>query len=317
MTMPTFLIIGAMKGGTTTLHRLLDQHPEIYMSLVKEPNFYAYRDGRPQRAYPPGLPYPVWIVDTPDAAERAMEMRVDAATFTTMPAYERLWRDASEPQRGEASVLYLYLPHVAESIAGMNPGMKLVAILRNPVDRAYSHYLMARRMGREPIASFAEAMGAEASRLAQDYDPFWHYRNLGYYATQLERYFKVFDRSQILILLNDDLKKDPSAEYARLLRFLEVDDSFQPGLKREYGVGGQPRSRWLYRLATSSSFAKDWFKRVVPARVQARIVNRLVLSKPEMEIELRRELARSYLDEISRLEALIGRDLSHWKPGAD
>lgn len=316
MTMPTFLIIGAMKGGTTTLHHLLDQHPEIYMSPVKEPNFYAYRDGRPQRGHPPGLPYPVWTIETPDEADRAIEMRVDAATFATLPAYERLWQDASEPQRGEASVLYLYLPHVAQSIAGLDPGMKLIAILRNPVDRAYSHFLMARRMGREPIASFAGAMEAEASRLEQDYDPFWHYRSLGCYATQIERYVKVFDRSQIMILLNDDLKNDTAGVYARVLRFLGVDASFQPGPKSEYGVGGQPRSRWLYRLATSSSFAKDLLKRVVPANVQASIVNRFVLSKPELGRELRRQLARSYLDEISRLEELIGRDLSHWKPGA-
>ena len=316
MTMPTFLIIGAMKGGTTTLYRLLDQHPEIYMSPVKEPNFYAYRNGRPKLGHPAGLPYPVWIVDTPDAAQHAMELAVDAASFTTLPAYKRLWRDTSAPQRGEASVLYLYLPHVAESIASMNPDMKLIAILRNPVDRAYSHFLMARRMGREPIASFAEAMEAEASRLAQNYDPFWHYRSLGHYATQLERYFKVFDRSQILILLNDDLRKDLGTQYARLLHFLEVDASFKPGPKREYGTGGQPKNTWLYRLATSPSSAKDWFKRVVPRQYQASIMNRLVLSKPELEIELRQQLARSYHDDITRLEELIGRDLSGWKHGA-
>jgi hypothetical protein len=126
----------------------------------------------------------------------------------------------------------------------------------------------------------------------------------------------VFDRSQILILLNDDLKDDPAGVYARVLRFLEVDASFQPGPRTQYGIGGQPRSRWLYRLATSPSFAKDLLKRVVPARVQARLVSRLVLSKPELGRELRRELARSYLHEISRLEDLIDRDLSHWKPGA-
>ena len=314
--MPTFLIIGTMKGGTTTLYRLLGQHPEIYMSPVKEPNFYAYRDGRPKRGYPPGLPYPVWIVDTPNAAQRAMELGVEAASFTTLPAYQTLWQDAAEPQKGEASVLYLYLSHVAESIASMSPSMKLIAILRNPVDRAYSHFLMARRMGREPIASFTEAMEAEASRLPQDYDPFWHYRSLGYYHAQLERYFKVFDRSQILIMLNEDLKKDLSGEYTRLLRFLEVDASFQPGPQETYNVGGQPKNTLLYRLATSPSSAKDWFKRLVPTRYHASIMNRFILSKPELEAELREELAASYHDDITRLEKLIGMDLSGWKSSA-
>jgi len=313
VTMPTFLIIGAMKGGTTALYRLLAQHPEIYMSPVKEPNFYAYRNGRPKRGHPRGLPYPVWIVDTPQAAQRAMERGVDAASFTSLTAYQRLWQGVREPQRGEASVLYLYLPHVAESIATASPSMKLIAILRNPVDRAYSHYLMARRLGREPIPSFAEAMEAEASRLAQDYDPFWHYRSLGYYHTQLERYFRAFDRSQILIMLNDDLKRDLGGEYARLLRFLEVDTSFEPGPERKYNIGGQPKSTLLYRFATSPSSTKDWLKRLVPTQYHATIMNRFVLSRPELDGQLRKQLARSYHDDIMRLEDLIGRDLSAWK----
>lgn len=310
---PTFLIIGTMKGGTTTLFNLLGRHPEIYMSPIKEPNFYAYRGGRPKRAHPPGLPYPQWIVDTPAAAERAMERRVDAATFTTEAAYERLWQGAQELQRGEASVLYLYLPHVAESIAQLNPDVKLVVVLRNPVDRAYSHFLMARRMGREPIASFADAMEAEESRLAQNYDPFWHYRSIGYYHAQLERYFRVFDRSQLLILLNDDLKKDTKAEYARVLRFLGVDSAFDPGPELQYGVGGAPRNRHLYQLATRPSLVKKWFKRVVPTEYHTAIMKRLVMAKLPLRPELRQEISRIYYDDIMCLEELIGRDLSAWK----
>ncbi len=209
MSMPTFLIIGTMKGGTTTLYQLLNQHPQVYMSPVKEPNFFAYQGGRPKRAHPPGLPYPVWIVDSPDVARRAMELKVNAASFTTLSAYGALWEDESAPQRGEASVLYLYLRHVAKSIARMNPDMKIIVILRNPVDRGYSHFLMARRMGREPIESFAEALSAEKTRLTENYDPFWHYLSFGFYYEQLERYFKVFDSSQILVLLNEDLNGLP------------------------------------------------------------------------------------------------------------
>lgn len=313
MSKPTFLIVGAMKAGTTTLYRLLAQHPEIYMSPVKEPNFYAYRGGRPERAYPPGLPYPVWTIDSPEVARQAMERAVDAATFTTLTAYQELWKDAPQREKGEASVLYLYLPHVAESIAELNPDVKLIVVLRNPVDRAYSHFLMARRMGREPIASFVEAMEAEAARIAQNYDPFWHYRSFGYYHEQLERYYNVFKKSQILILLNEDLKNNLSNEYSGVLRFLGVDTTFKPSPKQEYGVGGIPRSTWLYRLATSTSFGPSWLKSVIPQQFHSTIMKKLVLSKPKLDSEVRADLTNSYRSDILGLEKLIDKDLHLWK----
>ncbi|UCC53450.1 MAG: sulfotransferase [Anaerolineaceae bacterium] len=312
MTMPTFLIIGAMKSGTTTLYRLLEQHPEIYMSSVKEPNFFAYIGGRPKRAYPSGLRYPEWIIDSSDAASRAMEMRVNAASFTTLTAYKRLWQDVSKAQKGEASVLYLYLPHVAKSIARIKPDMKLIVILRNPVDRAFSHFQMARRIGREPIDSFAEAMEAEQARLEQNYDPFWHYRNFGYYYQQLERYFKFFDRSQIMIILNEDLRRQSDSVYARLLHFLTVDCSFKPGPEKEFGVGGVPRSQRLYEFLNQSSAIKAWSKRVLPTKYHTRLYKNFVMSRPTLSSSLRRQLTALYTDDVISLEKLIDRDLSHW-----
>lgn len=313
---PSFLIIGAMKAGTTALSSLLEQHPQIFVSPVKEPNFYAYYGGRPKCEHPPGLPYPSWIVNTPHAARRAMERRVDAATFTTVRAYETLWQNAIEPQTGEASVRYLYLPQCPELIARLNPDVKLIVILRDPVERAYSHYLMARRMSREPIASFAQAIEAEAARLAQNYDPFWHYFSFGKYFEQLTRYFRFFEKSKILILFSDDMKENLSTEYARVLRFLGVDDSFRSGAKREYGVGGVPRSKLLYRMSTRPSFIKEWFKRIVPAQYHVRIMKRLVLYKPELEHDHRQQLRRRYSSGVASLEGLIEIDLSHWR-GSD
>jgi hypothetical protein len=243
-----------------------------------------------------------------------MRLGFGAATFTTLRAYQTLWEDVSERQRGEASVVYLYLPHVAAAIASMNPDVKLIVILRNPVDRAYSHYLMARRKGREPLASFREAIAAEPERLAQDYDPYWHYLSFGFYHEQLERYLKVFDRSQMRIVLNDDLRRDSSAVYAQLLRFLEVDASFRPRAKREYGVGGVPRNGWLYKLVVRPSLARDYLKRLIPRRYHATLLKRLVLTKPELDARYRQFLARAYYDDIVRLEQLLSRDLSAWKP---
>lgn len=283
------------------------------MSPVKEPNFYAYQGGRPKRAYPPGLPYPEWVVDSPATASRVMEMRADSATFTTLSAYQRLWQDVQEPQRGESSVLYLYLSHVAESILTISPDIKLIAVLRNPVDRAFSHYLMARRMGREPIESFADAVYAEATRLQQGYDPFWHYLSFGFYFRQLKRYYELFDRSQVMIILNEELKQDVRSVCNQLFSFLRVDTSFQCGPVTEFGVGGAPRSRWLYDLGTKPSIVRTGVKRVLPKRFHSTVFKHVVMYRPELGSDLRRQLASIYANDITKLERLIGKDLSRWK----
>jgi hypothetical protein len=306
-----------MKGGTSTLYELLSKHPQIFMSPVKEPNFFAYIGGRPERTHPPGLPYPVWTIDTPDVAEVAMEMKVNAASFTTRHAYERLWQDAKEEQRGEASVLYLYLPDVAEKIASIKPDIKLIAILRDPIERAYSHFQMARRMGREPQSDFVLAMNDDRVRRENNYDPFWLYESFGYYYLQLERYLNCFDPAQIMIVLNEDLRRDNKQVLQRILRFLNVDDSFEPDSRREYGIGGIPRNQKLYRFLNRPSIARSRFLQMLPGGFKdifyTSFYKRLVMSKPALDVSVRRHLVKRYIHDIENLEDLISRDLSDWK----
>src|ERR671929_75877 len=146
MTMPNFFIIGAMKSGTTALYYYLEQHPEVYMSPVKEPNFFC-----------------------------SQEQKNGADAVTDIRAYERLFRGVlGETAVGEASHCYLYEPRAAAAIRRCVPEAKLLAILRNPIDRAFSHFLHMVRTGSEPLSDFAQALreegaGSYKERTFQDY----------------------------------------------------------------------------------------------------------------------------------------------------
>ena len=186
MTMPNFFIIGAMKSGTTALYYYLEQHPEIYMSPVKEPNFFC-----------------------------SQEQRNGADSVTDIGTYQHLFRDVlGQIAIGEASHCYLYDPRAAAEIRRCVPDAKLIAILRNPIDRAYSHFLHMVRTGLEPLGDFAQALheeeaGAYKERIFQDYV------GRGFYYSQLKRYFGTFDRKQIRFISYEDLSDAPSVRCRR------------------------------------------------------------------------------------------------------
>ena len=175
--LPNFLVIGAGKSGTTSLYYYLRQHPEIFMSPVKEPGFFAL-EGHPLDFRGPG------------------DERLRETTATTLESYEKLFSEArGESAVGESSVLYLYDGNAHESIARHIPDVKLLAVLRNPVDRAYSAFLHRTRDGYETCATFEEALAAEPQRAADGWYYGWRYREYGFYHRSLVRYYDRFDRA--------------------------------------------------------------------------------------------------------------------------
>jgi hypothetical protein len=166
--MPNFFIVGAAKAGTSSLYQYLRQHSQVYLSYpVKEPNFFAF-DGE--------------IIKFNGLHTQAETL---PDSLTSLVAYEELFKDSMNyPARGEASTLYLYCPGTAERIRSLVPDAKLIVVLRQPADRAYSHYIMMVRSGREWL-SFEEALEQERTRIEQSWSPTWHYRETGYYHEQL------------------------------------------------------------------------------------------------------------------------------------
>src|SRR3954454_23553703 len=206
MTFPTFLILGAAKAGTTALYHYLKQHPEVCMSEIKETNFFALM-GRPLDFRGPGD-----------------QEHINRFSVTTWGAYHSRFPDLTDAKAvGEASPLYLYSPEAPGRIARWLPRAKLVVILRDPVDRAYSAFLHLVRDGREAVRDFGEALRREKSRVADHWEHIWHYRAMGLYHEQLKRYADRFDRAQMRIYLHEDLEADPRGVLQDLFRFLGVD----------------------------------------------------------------------------------------------
>jgi len=290
MTMPNFLIIGAMKSGTTALYYYLEQHPEVYMSPVKEPNYFSSQG--PENA---------------------------AGAVRHIGTYQDLFRDVSgETAIGEASHSYLYEPGAVAEIRRYIPEARLIAVLRNPVDRAYSHFLHMVRSGTEPLDDFAQALredevGVHKERTFQDYI------GRGLYYSQLKRYFGTFPREQVRVYLYEDLSGAPISTVQDAFRFLEVDDSFVPDVSLRRNVSGYPKYKTLDRLLRSQGRVKHALKIYLPARLRWRLSRnfddlktRNLVGPPPIQPEVRRQLIEVYREDVLHLQDLLQCDLSGW-----
>jgi hypothetical protein len=286
---PNFLVIGANKAGTTSLHRYLGEHPDVFVSAVKEPSYFA-------------------VAGAPARAERDLdpaERRSRALMVQTEAEYRALF-DAVDGERaiGEASTAYLSSTRAPERIAAAIPDAKLIAVLRQPAERAFSAYAMHVSWGVEPL-SFPDAIAAE---LADDrVGGLWrHYLPSGFYARHLQRYLAVFPAEQLRVGLSEDLGRDPQAFVGDLFEFLDVDPTFAPDITSRHHVtrAPSPLDRVPRRLRRATH-------RLIPARAR-RTVRTRTSRLLEFPTATREQLNELYRDDILLTQALIGRDLSAW-----
>ena len=298
MSMPNFLIIGAMKSGTTSLWYYLKQHPQIYMSPIKEPQFFCYEGQR---------------LDFRGPGDEGL----NRDSITDLETYQSHFDGASTAAViGDASTLYLYEPRAAARIHYYIPNAKLIAILRNPADRAYSAFRYRRRERFEPIADFEEALKAEPMRIRNNWAPHWHYQRAGFYFEQVKRYFDLFDRDQIRIYLYDEMKAEPLGFLRNIFRFLNVDDTFAPDISVRYNTAGIPRSKVFQSLLIGQHPFKVAVRLFVPKhqrrRIFAKLYHRNLMLPPPLPPEVREQLIELYRLDILKLQELIQRDLSKW-----
>jgi Sulfotransferase family len=292
VTLPNFLILGAQKAGTTSLFNYLGQHPEVYPSPIKETHFFDHGGVRQTYAGPVRMPGP---------------------KIKSLDEYEGLFDGVRDEKAvGEATPTYLYLPGVAERIRHHVPEARLIAILRDPAERAYSGYQHAVRSGREPLRSFAAALAEEDRRVREGWHPIYHYRSRGFYHAQLSRYFALFGHEQVSVYLYDDLSSDPFGMLRGIFRFLGVSDSFTPDTSTRLNVSGVPTNRAVAGLWKRLGGLPPAVKRVVPFETRQRTKGRIFVKAPPLEPAVRRELVEAYREDVLRLEDLIGRDLSAW-----
>jgi hypothetical protein len=275
--LPNFLIIGAAKAGTTSLWKYCDEHPQVFMSRVKECNFFSRGDPD---------------IETPGRPARF--------AVGTLDEYRRLFDGVrDEVAIGEASPEYLRSPQAPGRIDGLLPGVRIVVSLREPAARVYSSYQMQVRQGRES-AGVDEALAPGSRRI-----------RYGMYFESLKRYYDVFGRARIHVCLFDDLNRDAAALMAALFRFLGVDDTFRPDVETKHNVGALSKAGGVSRCLVAAVSSRG-LGQYLP-RWAERLGRRLLLRPaPGCPPELHERLRRLYRDDILKVQDLIQRDLSGW-----
>jgi hypothetical protein len=272
--LPNLIVIGAGKCGTTSLHRYLDLHPEISMTNPKELNFF---------------------VD-------------DLNWRRGVRWYERHFGEAT-PVRGESSVAYTEYPErpeVPERIANLVPDVKLVYVVRDPIERMISCYAYNTWFGFR-LGPFAEAALNERSALVT------HSR----YWLQLERYLAHFPAEQIHVVDHDDLRNDRQAALRRVFRFLGVDEAFaSPRFGELHNATPVTRNRLAGAstrfLQTHLGPARERRIRKPLWRILALVPLRASVVRPVVSDELRAELAGRFADDVARLRAFTGQAFAGW-----
>jgi hypothetical protein len=289
--LPNFIVIGAAKAGTTALHWYLVEHPDVFMTPVKDPSYFAYgRDEQGRLLWgDPDLHY----------------FRVQS-----WPEYVRLFAEADGATAiGEASTMYLECPQSAARIRKALPDTRILCCLREPVDRAYSDFQMYLRRKGERLDP-ARDLTLKAAWV----QPQSHWMRIGRYHEQLMRYYDAFPRDQIHVFLFDDLKKNTLGTVQQVYKFLGVDPTFVPDLDTPHNIGGMPANPRLDRILRSRvirTAVQPW----VPQRAAnwiRRLQARNMRQAPPLPPELRRRLREHFHTDVRKTAELIGRNLEHW-----
>ena len=288
---PNFMIIGAMKAATTSLYTYLIQHPEVFMSSIKEPKFF-------------------------NNLAKGSKLNLEGKGFKKISNFDQYYSLFNEVKNevaiGEASPSYLFDEKCAELIYKYLPETKIIAILRQPIDRAYSNFLHARRSGKEKESSFELAF-AETGNYIDEKQHF--YKEKGFYTEQLDRYYKLFPSKNIKILLFEDVVKDPIKTSKEVFDFLNVDSNFIPEIKIQ-NKSGVPKGvlGWILMQARYYNLLPEIrLSSYMPDFVINCIYNQVYKAPKKLDSDLKNRLTHKYYKkEINKLEGLLSRDLNHW-----
>lgn len=285
---PDFIGVGAAKAGTTSLHDVLNQHPDIYLPDFKEAHFFDFDEN-----YSRG------------------EKWYDKTVFG---------KYSGQKVKGEITPSYIYFPDVPKRILDtVGPEVKLIFMFRHPVGRAWSHFQMHRLRGNEKL-SFEEAILVEPERLKKDMltASRFSYMNRGFYSQQVERYLNYFPKENMHFIIFEEFVKDMAGHTEKLLEFLGVEN-----MELDYSIRSnkqaEQKSKAMAKLIHQPSRIKKILRPLVPSKFAKRArysLNRMnegEVVRSELDPKLKSQLFKEYFEkDAEALSNLIGRDLSCW-----
>lgn len=302
MLLPNLFIPGAAKSGTSSLHDYVQQHPDIFMSAAKEPHFFS------------------------NAAHFQKEHGEKLATYAKLFEGSEGYRF-----RGESSTGYMVFPHVIQRIKAMIPDPKFIFILRNPIDRAYSHYWWLRGRGFE-TRTFREAMLADMNETpdpensVKGFGAYRYYYAFGQYGSYLRAFIDEFGYDSIAVITTEDLKADAVATLNVCYKFLGVSEISDVTVRKsnETVVYRNPRVYGTINSLGSKTGASRFLRRKLPTVFRGAVASRQLLSSgvakllrpqtsyPPISQKDRDWLQEMYADEVSTLRELTGLRFEKW-----
>ena len=293
MALPNFLIVGAAKSGTTSLHNYLNQHPDIFMCSPKEPHVLINKEIGKQRINK-------GIIDFKD--------------------YETLFSEKSHLKyRGESSVMYLSFPEISiKNIKHyLDDDIKIIIMLRNPVERAYSGYQHVKRYNMMENLSFEDALelGEERYHDIKNFTPASRYLELGNYYNQVNLFKKSFDNIHIVIY--DDYKTDFNEELNKIFDYLEVV-RITINAEQQHMVGGwEWKSDGMKKIMMQQNLLKLFLRFIMPFKSLRQYI-RAKFQQANMKVvetinpKTEKWLKEYYKQDVAKLSELLNRDLNHW-----
>ncbi|MCF8301685.1 MAG: sulfotransferase [Bacteroidales bacterium] len=311
MQKPNFFIIGAAKSGTTSLYEYLNQHPDIYFSPIKEPNYFS-TDIKVENFSPTYRKNNHLDAESYFSNEELPKLQL--SFIRDRGQYEALFSGAKGEQAvGECSTSYLFSTEAASNIKHFNPNSRIIAILRNPIERAFSHYLMALRYGYTRLG-FHQALEEDMRQPVKGWGISELFIELGQYYEQLNRYYRQFPHDQIKVYLYDDLREKPFELIRAIQQFLGVTPEVIE-TEEKHNEARIPKFKWLNKLLADLGI-KTALNKALPNQTADKLKNVYFSSsdadKPVMEEDDKQFLKDVYRHDITRTGKLIGRDLDFW-----
>lgn len=273
-------IVGAPKAGTTSLHHYLNQHTDVSMSSVKEPNFFSSKEVE-------SLFYNSKCID--DSND-----------------YHKLFSQEKRQIRGEASVSYLFYENVPKRIYDYNSEAKIIIMLREPIERAFSHYLMDCRLG------FCSEKLEDIIANPKSYpEYFQQYLELGNYYSQIKRYQDIFGKEQLLVIFYEDFKTNTETVMNRVFSFLEIEQQeIDLSIKNPFLSPSNTLISKLYKF----NVIRKGVKTIMPERLLSLIRSKYFSdkSKPMLSKAIEQQLKVFYKSDVFQLEKLLNTDLAKW-----